>query len=108
MKNAIKLGITVENVILQKEGILLEIPENYNMTPSGIQRMDANTRTDLWYKVLKVGDGVNNVFPNLNVNHYVFLTDGIKCHEFLIENKSCIILTVFDILIGATNVEGKY
>jgi|JI10StandDraft_1071094.scaffolds.fasta_scaffold101899_5 uncharacterized protein YuzE len=100
--SAIKLeGVSIENLIIHANGILLEVPESYDKAKAGLVRVTKDLRTDILYKVIKVGKNCGD-FLGIKENYFILLQPNTTIARFTIGNKDYFTVEMTDVVLAFT------
>ncbi len=100
--SAIKLeGVSIENLIIHANGILLEVPKNYNVAKHGLERVEKGLRTDILYKAIKVGKNCGD-FLGIKENYFILLQPATTIARFTIGDKDYFTVEMTDVVLAFT------
>lgn len=99
-----KLNILLEDVIVEPNCILLEIPEDVNITKGGIEIISDKLNPDILYKVAKIGKNVEESF-GIKENYFILLQGGLSLLGLIIEDKKYVNVEGHNIILATKKLK---
>jgi len=98
--SVIKLeGVSIENMIIHANGILVEVPVSYDKAKANLIRVEKGLRTDILYKAIKVGKNSED-FLGIKENYFILLQPNTTIARFTIEDKDYFTVEMTDVVLG--------
>jgi hypothetical protein len=91
--------VAIESLIPNPNQLVLELPKDYDKGKFNIQRQDKHLRTDLLYKVEKIGQNAKD-FLGIDKNYFILLQPNLTVITILIEGLTYILIDMTDVLVA--------
>lgn len=91
--------VSVESMIPNPNQLVLELPQDHDKGKFNIQRQDKHLRTDLLYRVEKIGKNAMD-FLGIDRNHFILLQPNLTVITISIEEVSYILIDMTDVLLA--------
>lgn len=105
-ENYVKLNTTIENVIVEPNTVLIEIPEDINRSKAGFDIISDKLNPDIMYRIAKIGKNVVDSY-GLQEGYYILLQPGLTLLGLDIDGKKYIIVEGHNIMLGSKELKGE-
>lgn len=106
--SAIKLeGVSIENMIIHANGILVEVPVSYDKAKANLIRVEKGLRTDILYKAIKVGKNCEE-FLGIKENYFILLQPNTTISRFTIGDRDYFTVEMTDVVLAFTEKKEQF
>lgn len=105
-ENYVRLNTLLDDVIVEPNCILIEIPKDINRSKAGFDIVTDKLNPDVLYKVAKVGKNVEDSY-GIKENYFILLQPGLTLLGLEIDGSRYIIVESHNVMLAAKKLKSS-